>query len=88
MFKEYISIPLKKLAIEFKTENMRIIEDELQGKFGYKDGRFFIKTLEGLMEVHEGDFIIKGIKGEFYPCKADIFHKSYTEIQYWEVCNV
>ena len=36
-----------------------------------------IKTLEGTMEVSEGDYIIKGLNGEFYPCKPDIFHKSY-----------
>lgn len=39
-----------------------------------------IKTLEGDMEVSEKDFIIKGVNGEFYPCKPDIFQKTYTEI--------
>lgn len=37
-----------------------------------------IKTLEGDMEVSEKDFIIKGVNGEFYPCKPDIFQKTYT----------
>lgn len=37
-----------------------------------------IKTLEGDMEVPEKDFIIKGVNGEFYPCKPDIFRKTYT----------
>lgn len=36
-----------------------------------------IKTLEGAMEVSDGDYIIKGVNGEFYPCKPDIFHKTY-----------
>ena len=36
-----------------------------------------IVTLEGVMTVSEGDFIIKGIKGEFYACKPDIFERSY-----------
>lgn len=36
-----------------------------------------IDTLEGLMRVSKGDYIIKGINGEFYPCKPDIFHKTY-----------
>lgn len=39
-----------------------------------------IKTLEGEMIVSNGDYIIKGIQGEFYPCKPDIFLKSYDEI--------
>lgn len=37
----------------------------------------FIETLEGNMLVNEGDWIIKGIKGEFYPCRPDIFELSY-----------
>ena len=39
-----------------------------------------IKTLEGNMHVSEGDYIIKGLKGEFYPCKPDIFEKKYEFI--------
>lgn len=38
---------------------------------------FLIPTLEGDMKVTDGDFIIKGIKGEFYPCKPDIFEQTY-----------
>ena len=44
-----------------------------------------IKTLEGDMEVSEKDFIIKGINGEYYPCKPDIFEKTYEEVQSKEV---
>ena len=40
---------------------------------------FKIKTLEGDMNVSNGDYIIKGIKGEFYPCKEDIFKKTYED---------
>ena len=36
-----------------------------------------IQTLEGEMEGRINDFIIKGVKGEFYPCKPDIFEKTY-----------
>lgn len=36
-----------------------------------------IKTLEGDMHVSVGDYIIKGVNGEFYPCKPDIFEKTY-----------
>lgn len=39
-----------------------------------------IKTLEGVMKVNINDFIIKGLKGEFYPCRADIFEASYEKI--------
>ena len=36
-----------------------------------------IGTLEGNMQVTKGDYIIKGVTGEFYPCKPDIFEKTY-----------
>lgn len=39
-----------------------------------------IKTLEGDMNVSEMDYIIKGVNGEFYPCKPDIFYKTYEEV--------
>ena len=40
----------------------------------------YIDTLEGKMKANKGDYIIKGVKGEIYPCKPDIFHMSYEYI--------
>lgn len=39
-----------------------------------------IKTLEGDMLCSVGDYIIRGIKGEFYPCKPDIFEETYEKV--------
>jgi hypothetical protein len=39
-----------------------------------------IKTLEGTMTATVGDFIIQGVNGEFYPCKPDIFEKTYEVV--------
>jgi len=39
-----------------------------------------IETLEGIMEAYVGDWIIRGIKGEFYPCKPDIFEATYEPV--------
>lgn len=39
-----------------------------------------IETLEGTMNVSSGDYIIRGVKGEFYPCKPDIFHETYEKM--------
>lgn len=39
-----------------------------------------IETLEGMMIASEGDYIIKGVRGEFYPCKPDIFAETYEEV--------
>ena len=41
----------------------------------------YIHTLEGKMEADVGDFIIKGVKGEFYPCKPDIFASTYDKVE-------
>lgn len=39
-----------------------------------------IPTLEGIMRANHLDYIIKGINGEYYPCKPDIFHKTYEKV--------
>lgn len=44
---------------------------------GIKEEGFKIRTLEGKMKADVGDWIIKGVKGEFYPCKPDIFEATY-----------
>lgn len=48
-----------------------IIPGEIGGNF------FFIKTLEGNMKAEQNDWIIRGVNGEYYPCKPDIFEKTY-----------
>lgn len=40
-----------------------------------------IKTLEGTMEISDGDYIIKGVHSEFYPCKPEIFHETYEVVE-------
>lgn len=59
--------------------NNQIITHGL-GKFG--EGKVYceIKTLEGTMIADDGDYIIKGIKGEMYPCKPDIFEMTYESV--------
>lgn len=41
----------------------------------------FILTLEGEMRAEVGDWIIRGVKGEFYPCKPDIFEATYEQVE-------
>lgn len=45
--------------------------------YTYKNKGIDISTLEGKHHVSFGDYIIKGVKGELYPCKPDIFEKTY-----------
>lgn len=40
-----------------------------------------IQTLEGEIDASFGDWIIRGVKGEFYPCKSDIFEMTYEEVK-------
>jgi hypothetical protein len=44
------------------------------------DGVLGIQTLEGMMNANPGDWIIRGVAGEFYPCKPDIFAATYDEV--------
>jgi len=43
-------------------------------------GTIVIHTLEGDHKTSEGDWIIRGVEGEFYPCKPGIFEKTYEEV--------
>lgn len=42
---------------------------------------WLIPTLEGVMEANPGDWIIRGVQGEFYPCKPDIFDATYEPVE-------
>lgn len=61
------------------TELSRFVNDQ-DLRISYEapeNPKLKIETLEGVMEASVGDYIIKGIKGEFYPCKPDIFEGTY-----------
>lgn len=45
-----------------------------------RDGDLYIQTLEGQMKANIGDYIIRGVKGEYYPCKPDIFEITYEPV--------
>lgn len=44
------------------------------------DEEMEIETLEGVMKADKGDWIIKGVKGELYPCKPDVFEITYEKV--------
>jgi hypothetical protein len=70
-------------AVKWKGFNENEIFEFTQGKADYcaNDCRMFINTLEGTMEASIGDYIIKGINEEFYPCKPNIFEKTYEKVE-------
>ena len=51
------------------------------GKFPLENAYCEIKPLEGVMTAKTGDYIIKGVEGEIYSCKPDIFEKTYEVIE-------
>ena len=68
-------------------ETLRYTRDEGDDKIPERgiyidpaDGNLMIRTLEGDMKVTPEDFVIRGVAGEFYPCKPDIFAKTYEEV--------
>lgn len=59
----------------------QFVNDPLEHKLNFAKGQLRINTLEGTMFANVGDYIIKGVQGEFYPCKPDIFEESYEPVK-------
>ena len=57
------------------------VEAEQNGVVKLVGHSLFIVTLEGEMEARPGDWIIRGVKGELYPCKPDIFEATYEPVE-------
>ena len=81
MIKKYKKKPVVIEAVEFNGFNFGELEHFIGGDYGKNEqGESVIATLEGALKISIGDYIIKGVKGEFYPCKPDIFKATYEEI--------
>jgi len=82
---KYRKKPVLVNAIQFKDNekesNFTQVVEFIGTKCFLSGNKMFIATLEGLMEVSPNDYVIKGVKGEFYPCKPDIFELTYEEIK-------
>ena len=97
MIKKYVKKPVEIEAIQLKEDNIIEVFDFLDeanyketksaeelenfSQMILKQGYIEIETLEGYVKASFGDYIIKGIKGEFYPCKSDIFIATYEEVR-------
>ena len=97
MIKKYIKKPVEIEAIQLKENNIIEVFDFLDranyketrsveelkdfSQWVLKQGYIEINTLKGITKVSFGDYIIKGIKGEFYPCKPNIFQATYREVR-------
>lgn len=85
---DYIKKPVKIQAAQWTGNNLGDISELFGDKkldCNETSGEISIQTLEGTMVANIGDYIIKGIKGELYPCKPDIFKATYyTKKEYAE----
>lgn len=79
---EFRKKPVVVEAIQFTGENIREILNFIKEQGGcWQDGKIIIFTLEGNMIATQMDWIIKGVNGENYPCKPDIFEKTYEPVK-------
>lgn len=79
--KKPVVIEAQKITPDTIREVADWIGDPGQPIMDAVDGEcILINTLEGQMKACLGDYVIKGVKGEFYPCKADIFVQTYEEV--------
>ena len=87
---KYIKKPVEVEAVQFDgtDESVEWLLPQLKsGEISRACNKLYIKTLEGVMEAKVGDYVIKGVNGEFYPCKPDIFEKTYEKIEDDDLLN-
>lgn len=85
MIKTFVKKPVEIHAVQWTGDNFDEIADFVGAENLVCIGRcrdldLNIYTLEGNHHAEVGDWIIRGIKGEFYPCKPDIFEQTYEEV--------
>lgn len=81
MIKYYKKKPVVISAVKWDGSNLQEITTFTDNKAVVKNNTLIISTLEGNMVADIGSYIIKGVKGEYYPCKGDIFEDTYEEVK-------
>lgn len=76
----YRKKPMVIQALHWNGDNIGEVLRFCNECFLIKGTELKIKTLEGTMSASIGDYIIKGVEGEFYACKPDIFKKTYESV--------
>lgn len=81
---KYRKKPVEIEAFRVGVEKWKDLAEWCKGRIIRDDHRYtaiVITTLEGNMWARVGDWIIKGVAGEFYPCKPNIFEKTYEKVE-------
>lgn len=68
-------------AVRWTGDNFGELTDFMHDAYGVDHLNITIETLEGTMTASVGDWIIKGVQGEFYPCKPNIFEQTYEPVE-------
>ena len=77
---KYCKKPVEIEAIQWNGTNESEIKAFVGDAAKFATTSLTIETLEGTMIAQIGDFIIRGVDGEFYPCKPDIFERTYDKV--------
>jgi len=78
---KYRKKPVVIEAIQYDGKNIVEITEFCPQSHSFYEDSFLISTLEGAMRCNQLDWVIKGVKGEFYPCKPDIFEQTYEKVE-------
>lgn len=83
MISKYVKRPIIVEAIQYNGDNFEELANFSNNKVFVEDGWLYCMTLEGNMKAKNkaGDYLIKGIQGEFYICEKDIFEKTYMTLE-------
>lgn len=74
----YVKKPIPVEAIQYTGDNLLSVTQFAKAHFYINSkGMLYISTLEGDMLCDKGSYIIRGVDGEYYPCRKDIFEKTY-----------
>jgi hypothetical protein len=76
----YRKRPVEVDAVRFNG-NFDEIERFCGGDAEYRNGELVVATWEGALRASPGDWIIRGVRGEFYPCKPDVFDVTYEPVE-------
>jgi len=89
MTNQYRKKPVVIEAIQYDGDNWDDIEvwTDFRAKHWRSSNVMAIETLEGTMTANVGDWIIKGVAGEFYPCKPDVFAATYEPVEPTTNCS-
>ena len=81
MIKQYKKKPVVVSDVKWDGTNLQEIKAFTEGRAMMKNITLVIPTLEGAMAADIGSYIIKGVKGEYYPCREDIFKNIYEAVK-------